>query len=157
MNYVFDTSGLCILRNYFPSRFPTLWKGINSLIETGRLISVREAFNELEYFNDTKFIQEWAKENESIFCIPSKEETLFVAEIFKVKHFRSLISKKNLLTGRPVADPFVIAAAKAKKDTWVVTQEIKKKNAAKIPNICDHFHIKSTNLEGFMEMEGWSF
>lgn len=157
MNYVFDTSGLCILRNYFPSRFPTLWKGIDALVKDGRLVSVREAYNELELFNDAEFVQEWAKANESIFCIPSGDETRFVAEIFKVKKFMSLIKQKNLLIGKPVADPFVIAAAKVKKDACVVTQEIKKDHAAKIPNICDHFHIKSTNLEGFMEMEGWSF
>lgn len=48
--------------------------------------------------------------NESIFCIPSGDETRFVAEIFK--KFMSLIKQKNLLIGKPVADPFVIAAAK---------------------------------------------
>lgn len=61
MNYVFDTSGLCILRNYFPSRFPTLWKGIDALVKDGRLVSVREAYNELELFNDAEFVQEWAR------------------------------------------------------------------------------------------------
>jgi hypothetical protein len=154
--YVFDTSGLCVLRNYFPSRFLTLWAHIDTLVKDGRLLSVREVLNELELFNDAPFIQEWAGAKKSIFYIPSAEETIFVAEIFKVQHFKSLISKKNLLTGRPVADPFIIAAGKIKK-ACVVTQEIKKEHAAKIPNICEHFHIKCTNVEGFMEMENWSF
>ena len=154
--YVFDTSGLCILRNYFPSRFPTLWANIDILVQDGRLLSVREALNELDLFNDAPFIQGWADANKSIFHMPSKEEAVFVAEIFKVQHFKSLISRKNLLTGRPVADPFVIAAGKIKK-ACVVTQEIKKEHAAKIPNLCEHFHIECTNIEGFMEMEGWSF
>ncbi len=156
MKYVFDTSGFRILRNYFPSHFPTLWRGIDGLVKDGRLTSVREALNELDSFNDANFIQDWAKANESIFLAPSRDELLFVAEIFKINHFKALISQKNLLTGKPVADPFVIAAGKA-NDAWVVTQETRKDNAAKIPNICDHFGIKHTNLEGFMEKEGWSF
>jgi hypothetical protein len=36
------------------------------------------------------------------------EEMEFVVEIFKVKHFQSLIRKKEQLEGTPVADPFVI-------------------------------------------------
>ena len=32
-----------------------------------------------------------------------------------------------------------------------------KKNAAKIPNVCEHFGVHCTNVEGFMERESWTF
>jgi len=28
---------------------------------------------------------------------------------------------------------------------------------AKIPNVCDHFKVKCTNVRGFLEMNGWKF
>lgn len=156
MNYVFDTSSLIHLGNYFPARFPSLWKQIDGLVQVGRLISVREVFNELHTYNDKDFIQEWAKNNNVVFPTPDRDELLFVAQIFSVKHFQALIGQKSILKGTPVADPFVIASAKT-GSACVVTQESKKDNAAKIPNICEHFSIPCTNLEGFMEKEGWSF
>ncbi len=60
------------------------------------------------------------------------------------------------MQGKPVADPFVIAKANA-IGGCVVTQEKFRKNAAKIPNICKHFEIRFTNLEGFMEKVDWIF
>lgn len=71
-------------------------------------------------------------------------------------HFQNLVTERNRLTGRPIADPFVIALAEA-INGCVVTQEKEKPNAAKIPNVCDHFDIECTNLQGFMEREGWKF
>lgn len=156
MIYISDTSSLIVLKNFYPDRFPSLWAGIGGLVKDERLISVREVRNELESYNDSDFIQGWAESNKSIFLTPTNEELLFVSQIFKVKHFQALINQKNLLTGKPVADPFVIAAAKI-KGGCVVTQEGKKPNAAKIPNICDHFGIKYVNLEGLMKNESWAF
>ncbi|WP_094545731.1 DUF4411 family protein [Petroclostridium xylanilyticum] len=79
-----------------------------------------------------------------------------VQDIFKVEHFQVIISGKNLLSGKPVADPFVIAKAKI-IDGTVITNEANKPNGAKIPNICERFNVKCINLEQFMEVEGWSF
>ena len=68
----------------------------------------------------------------------------------------ALIRKKETLEGRPVADPFLVAKAKV-ENTTLVTQEERRENAAKIPNVCEHFGVQYTNLEGFMEREGWQF
>ncbi len=54
------------------------------------------------------------------------------------------------------ADPFVIAKA-AVNGFSVVTMEHLRENAAKIPNICNHFDIPWMSLEEFMEAEGWQF
>nr|VFJ92308.1 MAG: protein of unknown function (DUF4411) [Candidatus Kentron sp. LFY] len=68
-----------------------------------------------------------------------------------------MISKQKTLQGKPVADPFVIALAKCLENSCVVTSETKSSNAAKLPNVCEHFKVDWTNLEGFMEREDWRF
>ena len=80
----------------------------------------------------------------------------FVGEIFSVSHFLTLVSQKSLLEGRPCADPFIIAKARA-INGCVVTEESQQPNAPKIPNVCHHFEIDCTDLQGFMEREDWEF
>lgn len=78
------------------------------------------------------------------------------ATIFSVRHFLNLVEEKKRLTGRPVADPFLIACAKVRG--WsVVTEEKLKPHAAKIPNVCEHFNVRWTNVEGFLKSRGWTF
>ena len=99
---------------------------------------------------------QWAKKNKRLFFAPSAEELQFVNEIFAVAHFQQLIEMQKILSGRPVADPFVIAKAKVEHGI-VVTEESYKENAAKIPNVCEHFGIECINLEDFMQKENWQF
>jgi hypothetical protein len=94
--------------------------------------------------------------NREVFLQPSLEEMQFISQIFAVAHFRALIRRRETLEGTPVADPFLIAKAKI-DNRLLVTQEILKPNAAKIPNVCEYFGVQYTNLEGFMEREGWQF
>ncbi|MCC6151971.1 MAG: DUF4411 family protein [Planctomycetes bacterium] len=156
MIYVFDTSAIVVLKHYFPKRFPTLWKGLKYLVADGDVVSVREVQNELESYNEVDFIQEWIKDNTEIFAKPENAELKVVRSILAVPHFQQLIGNKQLLKGTPVADPFVIAAAKVKNAT-VVTQEKAKPNAAKIPNVCEHFDVPCIDLESFMADQNWSF
>jgi len=103
-----------------------------------------------------KWLIDWVKPNSTMFPPPSAAETAFVALIFAVPHFQALVSAKQRLQGKAVADPFVIASA-GEKEWCVVTEEQLKPNAAKIPNVCQHFGVRCTNLEGFMHESGWSF
>ena len=155
--YVFDNGPLITLFNhYYPERFPTLWKKFDALRAEGKIISVREVKNEIERYAETDRLMSWAKRNTQFFPTPVHEELLFVTEIFKIKHFQNLIRKKELLKGRPVADPFIIAKAKV-MGGCVVTQEKYKENSAQIPNVCDKFGIACVDLEGFMERVHWIF
>lgn len=77
-------------------------------------------------------------------------------EIFKKRHFQDNIEKIKLLKGGPVADPFLVAKAKALNGI-VVTQEEFKPNSVKLPNICEFMGVQCTNLEGLMEKEDWQF
>ncbi len=155
MIYAFDSDALITLfSNYYLTRFPSLWKKFEESIIEGKIVSVREVFNEIEGYSSR--LSEWAKENRDFFQRPSPEELVFVADIFKIPHFQSLVRKKARLQGKPVADPFVIAKSKV-LEGCVITQESKKPNAARIPNVCEYFNIDCLNLEGFMEREDWTF
>ncbi len=155
MIYVFDSSPLIVLfRHYYPKRFPSLWDKFDALVDKKKIVSVREVMNELKVREDR--LLNWAGNHREMFPQPIVAELEFVAEIFTVTHFQTLIRKKERLQGAPVADPFVIAKARVEKGC-VVTQETMKANAANIPNVCKHFNIHCINLEAFMETENWKF
>ena len=130
MIFVFDNSPLSTLfRNFYRSRFPSLWEKVDAIVDEGRLVSTREVLN---------------------------EEGLFVAQIFSIRHFQQNIEQKKLYKGGYNADPFVVAKAAIIRGT-VVTMEEHAPNAAKIPNICERFDIPCLSLEKFMEAESWEF
>jgi len=129
------------------------------------LISTREVRTEIERQSISLQLQDWVKSHHALFRIPTLSEQMFVAKIFKIKHFQGLIGTKQQLHGTPVADPFVVACAKVHAAT-VVTEEgwqhrslkpVPKQNAAKIPNVCQHFKIPCLNLEEFMHQQKWVF
>jgi hypothetical protein len=156
MIYVFDTSSFIVLGHYFPQRFPSFWQNLDQAVADGEVLSVREVLNELKGRGNKPHLDDWIKANGHIFQPPSSREAKFVRRIFEVAHFRQLVSERARLKGTPVADPFVIAAAKVRSGT-VVTEETHKPHAARIPNVCDHFNIPWTSIEGFMEHMGWKF
>jgi hypothetical protein len=145
-----------VLGSFYPDRFPSFWEKFNASVLEGKIIAVREVLRELDIIANKTHLREWIERNKRIFLKPDSEEMMFVNEIFAVPHFQYLVTQKQRLKGTPVADPFVIAAAKVKQGC-VVTKEAKKQNAARIPNVCEYFAIDCTNLEGFMEREHWSF
>ncbi len=155
MIYVFDTNSFIKCNAYYPKIFPAFWAKLDQAVASGHVISTREVRTEIEQGDDDT-IAAWAKDNKALFTTPDAAVTAFVGKIFAVPHFQQLIGAKAQLRGTPVADPFVIACAHAKRGT-VVTEERLKPNAAKIPNVCDRFGIACTNLEGFMQALGWTF
>ncbi|MCH7746139.1 MAG: DUF4411 family protein [Chloroflexi bacterium] len=158
MIYVFDTSSFRVLGNYFPQSFPSFWRNFNDAVSSGKIISVREVYNELDnQVNVKPHVIDWIHANRNIFLAPNDDETKFVSEIFTVPHFRQIVTRISQLRGRYVADPFVIAAAKVISGCVVTEESDNKPNAARIPNICDHFNINCMTLEEFMQSEDWRF
>jgi hypothetical protein len=154
--YVFDTSPLSALfRNYYRRRFPTLWQNFDVLVATDGIVSTREAYREVEDCPIAE-LRDWSANNQALFAVPTAVEGAFVARIYGVPHFQQNLEQQKLLKGGRIADPFIIARAAAEKRT-VVTMELFKHNAAKIPNICRHFNVPCLTLEEFMEAEGWQF
>lgn len=157
MIYVFDNNSMRVISHYYPERFPTFWRQFDAAVAESSVFSVREVYNELINWGAAQeWFLRWLKRHRSMFVVPEPKETLFVAEIFKVPHFQALVGGTQQLKGQPVADPFLIACAKVRGGT-VVTEEGKKLNAAKIPNVCEHFEVPCTNVEGFLTASGWQF
>jgi len=154
--YVVDTNSWSVLRNFYPKAFKTFWQQLDALVAGGEVVSVREVQNELKRVSHSEHLDEWLDANKGLFSGPTEDELEFVAEIFKIDHFRQLVGRHQVLVGNPAADPFVIARAKI-LGGCVVTEEKLKPNAAQIPNVCDHFDIECVNLEGLIEAEGWEF
>jgi hypothetical protein len=156
MSYVFDNSPLSTLfRNFYRNRFPSLWERFDSLVAEGEIVSTREVYREIED-GATQTLREWAAENLHLFTMPTVAEGQFITSIYSINHFQQNIEQQKILKGGHNADPFVIAKA-AIEERSVVTMELLRPNAAKIPNICDHFDVKWLSLEQFMEKEGWTF
>ena len=156
MVYVFDTNSFIVIGHYYPEQFPSFWDKFNQAVDIGKITSVREVFRELDQEASVPHLSDWVDSHRSAFKTPNAEATQFVSTIFSVPHFRALVSEKNRLAGRPCADPFIIAWAKV-IGGCVVTEEKERPNAPKIPNVCQHFGVDCTNLQGFMEREGWTF
>jgi hypothetical protein len=145
-----------VLENYYPATFPSFWEHFNKIVAEGRCGSVAEVERELERHAARQHLIDWLAANRSIFATPDTEEMRFVGEIFAVPHFQALVGGQQLTVGSPVADPWVIARAKS-LDGTVVTEEAMKPNAAKIPNVCQHFGVRCMNLEGMLAAEGWRY
>jgi hypothetical protein len=154
--YVFDTNSLTVFGNYYPDIFPTFWDQLEELLADGAIVSCREVRKELDRHCNFAHLLAWADAHPDIFASPTTKEMLFVAEIFKVPHFRQLIGQRQQLRGWPVADPFIIARS-AGYDACVITEEDLKPNAAKIPNVCDHFGVRHGSVQDFLTELGWRF
>ncbi|PPV04312.1 Domain of unknown function (DUF4411) [Xanthomonas bromi] len=154
--YVFDTGSYSKLKHYYPQVFSSLWQHLSALAQSGVIVSTREVRRELGNGAPIPHLIQWFDSNSQMFTTPTAGELHFVAAIFVIPHFQNIIGEQQRLTGLPVADPFVIAAA-ATRGFTVVTEEVFKPNSAKIPTVCQHFGIPCINLEQFMANERLSF
>ena len=152
VTYVVDTNVFIQLRQYPQEVFVSLWQALEECVEAEVITSVDEVLKELKKSDGT--ITKWAKARRGMFTKPSLEEQRIVFDI--VARFPDVIKKKNLLLGIPEADPFLIAKALVKGYT-VMTLERKKPNAAKIPNICEHYEVPYISLFDFFARQGWRF
>lgn len=154
--YVLDTNVFISLGLYYPKRFPTIWERVNSLADEGGIVSVREVRKELETQCSSEHILEWIEDYRHIFQIPNNTECEIVASIFKKTQYQGFVKKNNILKGLPVADPFIIAAAKA-RNFFVVTQESNKSKGARIPTACKDFGVNCIDLENLLERENLKY
>ena len=144
------------MRNYFQDRFPSFWTKVDYYMEVGKIISVKEVYEELQLQIDSERYLDWITFRKDIFKKPSENETDFIPRILEVRNFANLIGIKQIKEGKHVADPFLIASAKI-NNACVVTEEKYKPNAPTIPNVCEYFKIECVNLEKFMIKENWKF
>jgi len=152
--YFFDTNVFSTLGYYYRSQFPTIWGRLDALVTEGNLYSVREVLRELERYNASADINSWIKSNKRIFLMPTDAEIRIVTEIMNNTEYRSLVARKKIRKGDPVADPFLIAASKS-RNGLLVTQE--KDEGMRIPRVCRDLNVRCINLEVFLNIEGLKF
>jgi len=157
MKYIFDNNTLSgIFRHYYRDSFFSFWTLFDEMVKEENILSVREVHNEIKNLTRKDDLEAWAKSNPNFFHNPTPDELQFITKIYSVPHFFNSISQRKLLKGGPFADPFIIAKAHVENAT-VVSEEKLRPNAAKIPNICDHFKIPCINLQIFLKQNNWHF
>jgi hypothetical protein len=119
-------------------------------------MSVREVKKEIENNCPFPHIEDWVKNNSHIFRKPDTQELDVVEQIFRIPQFLGLVRRNHILRALPVADPFVVAAAKVHSGI-VITREIYKDKGARIPNVCKEFNVRCINFEQFLEREKLKF
>ena len=154
--WVVDTSSFIVMSHYFPERFPTFWTDLDVLVAQGRLTSISEVAKELDNQAARPDLKAWLGRNKTLFPTPSAEETQNVARIFAEARFQALLKRRDILEGKPVADPWVIARA-MRLQGCVVTEESTKQNVLRIPQVCAHFSLSCVNLEEMMNQEGLKY
>jgi len=130
MRYCVDTSGWLDgwQRNYPPDVFPTLWRRVEIVIESGDIFSSEEVYVELQKKDDE--IHDWMKARKEM-LVPLTESIQTLAS--------------ELLSEFP--DPFVIATA-IDKNATVVTGEPITGNLSKprIPDVCNVRGVRCIKL-----------
>ena len=61
--YIVDNNSFMVLGNYYPGSFPSIWDKIDSLVSSGKLLSVKEVRKEIEQNCRFPHIEEWIKNN----------------------------------------------------------------------------------------------
>ena len=92
-DYCLDTNTISsIFRFYYRDSFPSFWENFSDLVGSGRASSVSEVEIELSRSPGlVSAVQELKDLNQGFFSLPSSREQEFVAEIFGVARFRSLL------------------------------------------------------------------
>ena len=163
MIYIIDSSSLIkSFRSYREDIFPTFWKHFNEYIDQKNITSVREVLREIREGGDR--LAYWATESvdKKFFSEPTEEEISFVTEIFRNEHYQKLVKRKQMITNKRIADPFLIARAKIKKGCLITEDGFYldgrlKKGGPSPASICADLKIECVNLDNFMEKENWKF
>ena len=166
MHYVLDTGFFVQSREYYPEVFPSFWDNLTKSCQDSQVSSVHEVFQEVEnYAGNQEHVLEWIRSKKEIFTKPTAAEQEEVRAILANSRYVCLVDKKALLDGKPAADPWVIAKAKATPHGAVVTREKKAKRdkngniqgSYKMPDVCQELGVHCLTILEFMEEMGWRF
>lgn len=151
--YSFDTSSMLNGRRDLlpPTTFPGVWENIETAISMGQVRAIDLVRDELSVMDDE--VQRWARSQSGLFV--ELEQDIQCAARAVLQEHRKLI---GVGSGRSGADPFVVALAMARGGV-VVTEEIPSRSLIKprIPDVCDAMGVRSVNLVGYVQEQGWVF
>jgi hypothetical protein len=137
-------------KHYPPDIFPTVWDRIDSLIQSGVVISTDEVRVELEKKDDELYA--WAKQRPGLFVPIDGPIQILVSQIM-TDHPRLVDTRTN----RSAADPFVVALAQ-QRTCAVVTDETPTGSTSKpnIPDVCAALGIRFMRLVDVFREQGWA-
>ena len=143
---------------YVPARIPSFWKCLDGLIQRGVIRAPFEVKKELwrqqeekekEAESAQQDLYRWFSQRDEFFVKATEETLAYASEI--TKRFQKLVRKTTL---REVADPYVIALARAESCT-VVSQEKRKPKTVNIPSVCEYYGIRHIDLFDFVKEQDW--
>ena len=154
VRYCIDTSSLvhAYQRSYPPDVLPRLWdEKLDSLIDTGRLISPVDVLEELKKKHD--WLHGWAKSRPNMFVEIDQYEPQ-LGEI--MASYPRLVDTKR---GKSGADPMVIALALSQiPGCTVITEEaFGSDKSPRIPNVCQALRLPCINVLQLLRDQKWSF
>ena len=147
--YTIDTCSLTAMRRVYPEDvFPSAWRKLSGLAESGVLVSLELVLNELEAQDDVVF--QWAENYRAVFH-PLDEAVQREARRVLSTH-QNLLDLKRRKSG---ADPFVVAHAIVNRCA-VVTEEKPSggPHKSKIPDVCKAYHVECITILEMFRKEG---
>lgn len=150
MIYCIDTSSLLAAWNerYPITNVPGFWEHFDQSIKSGMIVSPIEVRIEIKKKEDGLSV--WLASRSGLFVELEEDIQLAAKEI--LAQFPWLTKG---ITGRKIADPFVIALAKARGCTLITEEGFGSPNRPQIPLVCRHYSIPYTNLLGLIQGEAW--
>ena len=131
---------------------PGLWDDLGSLAESGRLVSHREVFEEIQH--GSGFLVDWSKLYKEMFLAHTPEQAGWVKEI--IRQFPGLAGATKTYPAE--ADAWLIALSLCANRAWiVVTDESPKPEKRKIPTACQAFGVTPMNGFQLLRAEQWQY
>jgi predicted nucleic acid-binding protein len=147
--YIFDTSSFLSQKDNELHRrrlYKKLWENIDELIRQGYITTCSEVKEEIK----DEGIIEWFT---SVNC-----QVLDIDDVVQTNVIKVVTTKPELIDFKQVkssGDAFIIATA-MEYNLTVVTEE-NKDSPKKIPQVCKALGVKSVDIIGLCEEEGWQF
>ena len=150
MTYAVDTSSLLAAWNerYPLKNAPGFWRLFEDGINSGLLRSPREVRDEVEKKEDELF--DWFKARSRFWVDLDEDIQLAAREI--LRDFPWLTKG---IAGRKVADPFVIALARARGHVVVTEESPGNARRPRIPYVCNHYGVDCVNVLKLIQREDW--
>ncbi|WKZ28995.1 MAG: DUF4411 family protein [Patescibacteria group bacterium] len=148
----------CALIDFDKVRFPhdhfeVVWKELNSLVESGAMISPREVRREVvTEVKEKDWVNKWASTRKQMFINPDEEQEKIVTLV--LTKFPKMLNKYQ---SGPFADPWVVALAKARNLTVITSELPGGKGAWKIPDICRELGVACFDITDLIRAENWKF
>lgn len=156
MKYCLDTNVFIEAWNnyYAMDFFPDYWERIDSLAQEGTVFATIEVKKEIEKISDA--LKSWISSRDYLFKPIDDKVQECLSEVFKDERHHRLVDS---ITGRSIADPWVIAHAMAEGAIVVTKEPYAPPNTPRIriPNVCDALGIEWINDYDLIRRLGLNF